>query len=527
MPIDRTIHVPVPSRTASSVRRILSLSTVLIAALAACDDPAGQAQAAEQTCASPVQLAVGESTELQADAQGRVRCRIQSSGAAEYVVAFVDTRATEKARTQNEGYGDAFSAYTVTAALDEDVAAAPPSPAAAASVSAYRAPDFEVANALPPAGHPTFRETPWRLDERFEIYDAGIKGTRTARVLRIYGGRYVYAWLEGENEPQLAAFMAQLDSAWTAVGTHALPLMRAAYSDADPVTSPGSGQFLTVLRAFGRGDAAGWTISLEDFGAPRIWTDLKVIPQSSARLAELVSHELTHAYQAMYMVRTRPGGVGSVAAGAAFWGVEGAADLVSFETMRRAAGVPLTANLDLNAPAPSPALQRLVSWGRSHGGQLTEGYAQAAGFLRWQAALRVRAGDTEDVAVAEVLRGASDGWHGFDHVGAKRAGLAERMRARLGAAWSPEDALLDWALAHAADDRTTAARFQDPTYLRVWQASGASWRPMASLPVAGGAASTTRPYGSPDYLVIHTQGSEPFAAVSSVPGVRWRILRVG
>lgn len=525
MPIHPASPIAIPPRAPSSIRRILPLFTLLIAALAACDDPAGQAQAAAQTCPSPVQLAVGESAELPADADGRVRCRIQASG--EYVVAFVDTRATEKARTENEGYGNAFAPYTVTVALHEDVDAAPPSLAASVSIPPGRAPDFDVANALPPAGHATFRETPWTLNERFETYDAGIQGMRTARVLRIYGGRYVYAWLEGENEPQLAAFMAQLDSAWAAVGTHTLPLLRAAYSDADPVTSPGSGQFLTVLRAFGRGDAAGWTISLEDFGAPRIWTDLKVIPQGSARLAELVSHELTHAFQAMYMVRTRPGGVAGVAAGAAFWGVEGAADLVSFETMRRAAGVSLTANLDPDASAPSPALQRLVSWGRSHGGQLTEGYAHAAGFLRWQAALRVQAGDTEDAAVAEVLRGASDGWYGFDHVGSKRPGLAERMRARLGTAWTPEDALLDWALAHAADDRTAAARWQDPTYLRVWQAGGAPWRPMASLPVAGGAASTTRAYGSPDYLVIRTHGSEPFAAASSVPGVRWRILRVG
>lgn len=517
MHIHRAPHI---RRSLLSPRRAI-LSLPLIAVLGACDDPAGGSGSASQTCAAPVQLAVGESTDLAADADGRVRCRIRASGDAEFVVAFTDTRATRKALTENEGYGDAFSAYTVTAALDEDVAPAPPAPEPAAR-SARRAPDFDVQSAVPPY-HGVLRETPWTLDERFELYDGGIQAPRTARVMRIYAGRYVYAWLEGENEPQLAPFLAQLDSAWAAVGAHAVPLLRGAYSDQDPRTSPGSGQYLTVLRAVGRGTAAGWTISLEDFGEPRIWTELKVIPQASAmRLGEIVAHELTHAFQAMYMYRTRPGGVGSVAAGAAFWGVEGGADLVAFETARRAAGLPLTANLDMGRAA-GPAL-RVAAWGRNHGGRLTDGYADAAGFLRWQAALRVRAGDAEDVAVGEVLRGASDGWHGYDHLNARRTGLAERMRARLGDAWSPEDALLDWALAHAADDGTPDARWQDPTFLRVW--SGGPWPPLAELPAPGGAASTTRPYGSPDYLRIHVTGDTPFAAVSSVPGVRWRILRV-
>ncbi|HEX6037370.1 MAG TPA: hypothetical protein VFZ20_05005 [Longimicrobium sp.] len=519
-----------PNRAVPSLRRrLLPLSAPLVALLAACEDPAGGAPATAQTCAAPIQLAVGQSADLQADADGKVRCRIEGSAGSEFVVAFVDTRATQKARTENEGYGDAFSAYAIAADLSDDVPAPPAPQLPSASVSPGGAPDFDVQNALPPQGHATYRATPWTLDERFGVYDGGTQTVRTARVLRIYGGRYVFAWLEGENEPQLAAFMAQLDSAWAGIVAHGLPLMRAAYSDQDPVTSPGSGQYLVVLRAIGRGTALGWTVSIPDFGTPRIWTEFKVIPQASAlRLGEIMAHELAHAFQATYMFRTRPAGVTESAAGAAYWGVEGGADLVAFETTRRVAGVPLTANLDMSAAPASPAARRVAEWGRGHGGALTNGYADAAGFLRWQAALRVRAGDTEDAAVTEVLRGASDGWYGFDNGGARRTGLVERMRSRLDAAWSPEDALLDWALAHAADDRTTEARWQDPTYLRVWQGTGGGggWQPQSSLPAPGGPAFVSRPYGSPDYLVIRTDRSEPFAASSSVPGVRWRIVRV-
>jgi hypothetical protein len=54
-----------------------------------------------------------------------------------------------------------------------------------------------------------------------------------------------------------------------------------------------------------------------------------------------------------------------------------------------------------------------------------------------------------------------------------------------------------------------------------------SWQPAATLPAAGGGASiTSRPYGSPDYLLLRFSGDQPFAAASDVAGVRWRILRI-
>lgn len=522
------LHAGAAFRSLSRPVRVALLLPAL--ALAACEDATGRGPRVSQTCTAPVRLSVGESADLAADAEGRVRCTIQGSANAEYLVAFVDTRAIEKSRTQNEGYGAAFGPYGVSAALAEDVDAAPVMNASARFAAAPRAPDFDVQLAAPPADHGVLRETPWMLDERFSLYDGAPQEPRPARVVRIYGP-FVFAWFEGDNEAELPAFLAQLDSAWAGVGGHALPLMRAAYSGQDPVTSPGAGQFLVVLRTQGRGAVPGWTTAIDHFGAPRIWTDLKVRSYGSVALTELLAHELAHAYQAMYMYRTRPAGVDTSYAGAAYWAVEGGADLVSFETLRRAEGVALTANLDILASGGgSPRMQRLRVLSRGSAGQLTEGYAQSAAFLRWQAAQLARAGAGADEAVGEVLRGAADGWHGFDSENAKRTGFTERMRARLGAGWTPEGALLDWTLSHAADDRTDAERFQDPTFLRVWQMPGGSaspWPGAGTLPASlTGMVATTRVYGSPDYITVHAQGDEPFAAASSVPGVRWRILRV-
>ncbi|HST60245.1 MAG TPA: hypothetical protein VLK84_16180, partial [Longimicrobium sp.] len=282
LPQSHRIARPLPLRHAA---------LLLPLALAACEDATGGGARATQTCAAPIRLAVGESADLAADADGEVRCRIQSSGDAEYVVSFVDTRATEKSRTQNEGYGDAFEPYTVTAALAEDVALAP-APQALASLAA-RAPDFAVQHAEPPPTHGVVRATPWTVGERLPLYDGLAQAPRTARVLRVYDARYVFAWFEGDNEALLPRFLAQLDSVWPSVRDHALPLLRAAYSDQDPVTSPGSGQYLVVLRGAGGGTALGWTRAAQEFDVPRFWTELKVLEQAShVRLGELVAHEL-------------------------------------------------------------------------------------------------------------------------------------------------------------------------------------------------------------------------------------------
>lgn len=529
-----------PAARALARRSPALLPALLLLALAACGDGEGggggpveppPAEPPRETCAAVVRLAVGEAAPLSADEQGRVRCRVDGGDGAEFAVAFVDTRAARKAQTGPEGYGEAFGPYVVSVSTG---GLSPQTTRGGAGAAGGSTPEPHLLRAemaaAPPEAAGVLRDRPWTVGERFALYDGLPRAPRTARVLRIYDGHFVVAWFEGDNEALLPRYLERLDSAWAGMRSHALPLMGAAYSEDLPRTSPGSGQFLVVLRAEGRGDAWGWVAADRSLGGePRLWAELKVMDLGALRLLELLSHEMAHAFQALYMFRTRPVGFTDSAAGATFWATEGGADLVSFETVRRLAGAGLTQNFDARAPGTAEPARRLAQWAHPAGGVLSDGYASAAGFLRTLAARRALAGESPDPAVGEVLRGAAEGWHGTDSYGARRQGLTERMRALLGTEWTPEEALLDWALSHAADDRTASARYQDPTFLRAGEAPpfGHSWQPMARMSGNGTEmASTTRGYGSPHFLLLSGQGEMVLSAAADVPGVRWKVLRV-
>lgn len=516
-------------------RGAMSLRTtpLLLVALAACggsDSPGNTPVTPEPapvpvqqaTCTAPVRLAIGEAAELPAAADGGTLCPVSAQPGAEFVVAVVDTRAVRKAETGPEGYGAAFPRYTVAVSTAGQAALPDPSMNRAAQGS----PHFAITPA-PPADFASLRNRPWTVGELFPLYDPAVMAPRQAQVLRVYDGHFVVAAYEGDAAALLPRFMAQMDSAWDAVGAHAVPLMRAAYSRELPVTSPASGQFLIILRDDPNGDVLGRTLSDKSFGAPRMWTDIKIREKSGyLELAELVAHEVAHAFQALYMYDSRPDYPVDSAAGATFWATEGGADLISFETVRRASGVGFTANFDARAPGATPAARRLGDRAHPGFGHLSAGYDAPAGFLRILASRRVLAGEAVDDAIREVLRGAADGWNGWDSYGVRRTGLNARMRARLGPSWNGEDALLDWALAHAADDLTSDPRFQDPLFLRIHEMVGRRtlWRPFAIIS-ASGAGFARVPYGSPAFFLLKSDAEVRLSGVSDTPGLRWKILR--
>ena len=273
----------------------------------------------------------------------------------------------------------------------------------------------------------------------------------------------------------------------------------------------------------------GRTLNDRSFGAPRMRTDIKIREKSSYLvLAELVAHELAHAFQALYMYGSRPQDSLESAAGATFWATEGGADFISFETVRRASGVGLTANFDARAPGASAAARRLAERAHPQSGRFTAGYDAPAGFLRDLAARRVVAGEPVDDAVREVLRGAADGWNGWDSYGVRRTGLNARMRARLGASWNGEDALLDWALAYAADDLIPDPRFQDPLFLRVPEVISrySPCRPFATLGNGTYGGSARLPHSSPGYALIEVDSEVRLSGVTDTRGLRLKILRI-
>ena len=144
-----------------------------------------------------------------------------------------------------------------------------------------------------------------------------------------------------------------------------------------------------------------------------------------------------------------------------------------------------------------------------------------------------RAGEPRGTALRAGSRGAIEGWSGRDAYGSARPGMVSRMRAALGPAWHPGDALLTWALSVVGDDRNPTTLYQDPVSLRVWDVrpgEAYGWHPDGALEGGSGATVTgVSAYGSPGYSYLRDTGAGVRVRLSSsVPreGMRWMVMRV-
>jgi hypothetical protein len=232
----------------------------------------------------------------------------------------------------------------------------------------------------------------------------------------------------------------------------------------------------------------------------------------------------------MYMHDTRRAGTASSPIAASFWAQEGGANLISFEMIRRLAGLDLQANYDWRAPPATPVVE-FYSWRAQPGsGEFTRGYDNTKGFLRALIVQRVQAGESVDDALREVSRGAIEGWYVNDGA-APRQGLTARMQAGLDNAWDPANALLDWTLSYAADDITSNTAFQDASFLRIWNLPGEhpiGWRPAAVLTETGVRITTFERFGgSSHHLHLLDSGTGlGFAINSSSPMLHWKLIRI-
>lgn len=497
--------------------------------LAGCDSPSA---AANRTCGSgTVELQVGEAAE-----GGGGACDLGTAPGAVYALAYADGRSIALAESGTEPYRpDGVYAVTVTDALGQEVnpARAPsrlPSPEMDA--------DWHVDAQTGPRTYAgaSGGEDGWTVGEVITLSDAcqdgdcTQPGSRVARVARVYDGGLVVAAVEDEVGSTLAPMLALLDEAVPFIEQHGLPLMKAVFTDGAPVVSaPGGSQLLVVLEA-GRTTASARAFSRLGPGGEPL-TIIRMEPFAARGLGSttsLLAHEMTHGYQWAYMVRTRSAGVETTNTGTALWGVEGGANLISYETIRRAAGLPLAGNYDFRAPGGGSLEAYYALRAQPPNGELTAGYDGAMGFFRDLVIRRVESGEGVDAAVREVSRGVVEGWHGRDRHGSRREGLAARMRSRIGG-WEPADALLTWTLSHAGDDRTGNPLYQDRASLRVWDAADPEygWFPAAVLQGGGTAVATTLA-GSPGYVIVRDTGAGVSVRVdASIPGLHWRVLRIG
>lgn len=487
-------------------------------------------------------LAVGAWRPLTAAEAGCVRL---PAGTAEYVLAYADASVMEAART---GWAPApWSHFTVTVRDLAAGAAATSASRAAAQLRTGESPGTTgthpglervtpAAAAAVECSDDDFtnlvfwcRSRPWQVGDRLRIRrpNVGTPDTVTATVYAIHGGAFVLAAIDGDASPALAQLRAAIDSVMPAVLQHAVPLLRTTFGDRQPVTSNGSGQLLTIIGDFQHGFvASGWS---EQSDGP--WAVVALGSTLSAPRREiyyLLAHEFTHAWQRRWMHDSRPAGADPTAIGS-HWGIEGGADLVALEAVRRFAGAAWAANRPWEEVAMEQGLDEPLARELAAYGDLAIGYHDASSFQRHLVAQLAAAGVPLDVAFREVARGAYEDWFGFASDDVQRPGLAARVRAHLGAGWEPDAAFLQYLLAQAADDLTPNAALQNPFFARVWDALGGEFRRGAGLTAAAGQAPVVAERRAMSGGVVRlrvsgTPGS--FGATSSEPQVRWAIARV-
>jgi hypothetical protein len=504
--------------TRGGARRFVVLAIAIVHLSACGDEPIAIVEPPPEDpdpCSShPIALQVGETEGPRTLGAG---CILPVPGA-EYALAVLDPRRIQYARETGE---EEFLPYLVSVTLGESAAAAPGTVREARPDGDATAPCLVELQAEPHQHLPFDRATPWVLGEEFSLYDS-----QDARIVRIYEDGLVVAWMDDLEPELMGRFLAQLDTAVGHVRSTTLPFLREAFVPRLPVTSTGSGQYLIVLMdllpyargvapSTARGDAMLTYIILH---MDAEW--------GTTRLASLLAHEMTHSYQIMYMHDTRPAGTVRPGLGP-FWGLEGGANLISYELVRRMAGIGLDANYDWRNPHDSPAAGFYALRAQPGTGDFNAGYDNSMGFLRDLVIRRVRSGEPLEEALKAVSRGAVEGWFGIDRSGGQRPGLTERMQARLGG-WQPDHAMLDWTLSHAADDRTDNARFQDHASLRVWDLPAdhpVGWHPAAVLSARNPSVTIERRSGNPEYLHLHDDGEGLTFTVSSDVPVQWKLIR--
>jgi hypothetical protein len=526
------------------MRNISPIATLPILALvAACSgggSGAGSVTASESVsagCAATASFALqpGETRML---SESEARCFALTKADGEYALAGYDPRAMDGARDRTGTGGFSEPQYTVA-----DQSRGPAASRAARSASATDgelAPEGDLrrgVSSVVTEGEPYARATPWREGERFQVRPMVGTSTVSAKVVAV-AGRFVLAVLESDADGA-GGVLDQSEKALQFLASDGEAVLRDAFGGDVPVTSTGSGQLLVLAAAWPATNGAAATWTQEDASGTRsmVWlnTNLRAGKGDGYEMydhvnyrVKVLAHELTHAWQVRW-IRSAANG-GHSAPVSASWSLEGGADLMGMDLLRRYMDVGVAANwhwtdyLDSRRPSVVYALEPADARGR-----LPWGYYDAASLLRDLQMRLVASGMSADAALAEVSRGSVEGWYGDDGEGGACNGLVERMRGRLGAAWDPAAAVLTWTLTQAADDRTSNPALNNPVY---YSASGSDsyygWKAAASVRAGSGEAENfTQVAGGSFFVSVRgPSAGGTLSATSTAPGSRWMIARI-
>lgn len=522
-----------------SAFRFAALLSTAALGLAACGGDGGGASpvATEATpgctAAASVNLGVGETAVLSAE---QAACFSLAAGSgAEYALAGFDARALEASRAGTAAGSLAEPRYTIADVTYGGARSLSPAPSLSAAALPAHA-GLNTAAADMGQHSPFARTTPWREGERFSVAPIEGAGPVTARVVRVVGGRFALAVIE-KDEAGAQKVLDQAGAALEFLAQRGVPLLQSTFSAGVPTTSAGSGQMLVLATAWDASKGAAATWSHDDGGSARsfVWlnvnlrggmgTGFEMYDHASFRVKTL-GHELTHAWQAAWM-RGEHGHASPAAAG---WSVEGGADFVAMDLVRRYLNVGQASNwkwgenLEPGRESVVFALEPFDAQGR-----LTWGYYDASSLLRDLQARLIAGGLSPEAAMAEVSRGAVEGWHGADGDGGACHGLVERLRGRLGTSWDPASAVLLWTATQAADDRTSNPVLNNPTYYDVGNADAKyGWKAAAEVRAGSGqSAAVSQVAGGSFYVRLRgASAAGVLSATSTGPDARWMIARV-
>jgi hypothetical protein len=371
--------------------------------------------------AGELALAPGELVRLGAARTGCVR--LAPIAGAEYALMYVDTRPIVAAE---EASFPTYTAERFDFAVGFDARASGLATSARAPQVATTAHAAGPVDVVRVAGAPAaprdaieLRATPWQVGDRASVALFGVYESGT--IVRVSDPFVVLAV---DRNPLTSAELTKIDDALSAVQREAVPMLRAALSDRTPVTSAGSGQFVIVIA-----DVSHY--------APAMFFGPGVAITPGAIGVGMITHELAHAWQDRFN-RDQCGWDTPFACwSGSTWAVEGGADFLALEAVRRLSSEPLVGS------APQFGSYRACC-GPVYSVTFGEGYRGAEWFLRDLVVRAVVGGAVYDSALAAVTRGALEGWYGFAPQrpagAAPREGLARRLTALLGTSWHPVDA---------------------------------------------------------------------------------------
>ena len=480
--------------------------------------------------AGDLDLVVGEASRLGTD----IGClRLAPHPAAEYVLAYLDSYLVESGRTRPTEYQPTGSfsvsltdASRTLAAPARAVALAPTPPTLQRPSDVVEHLELGLLATDDPQAFP-LHPAAWQVGEVFDLATGDGWGVFRAQVMAVISDYLVVVFPEADSALYRTVFAPKLRYAGQKMIERGVPYLQRVLSPRRVVTNPQMNQLMIVVQpaAGFEGDARAYTAGTPFIGM-RIgseWTPEFVLA--------ILAHEAAHVWQAAY--------VADVTAAALpmgnpqIWGVEGGADFARYEIVREVLGRAFTANWNWVAPAGDLEGQYADAVGST--GWIGAGYAAAAGMLRDFVARLIARGLTYDEAARDVFQGSLNGWYGCQtSFICSPVGLVHRMRARLGESWTAEDALLRYALSHAADDRTAAPEFQIPSFYAAYSFPSrpglSAWN--YTMPLVGGgggltiAATPSPATGSLQYFVIEDDNVGGSYVPASTKPLQWMILRI-